>query len=149
VGHSIVDALCTDSVRSAVARRLCGTTATLYRSRRDGRWISNGAWPFKDTLPAPTFNPDSAEVARYAGNAARFVKAFPIDRRCIVITHVPDGMTPDSVARTIAERIGATFIAPKFSGLGSPDGSHLDSASAERWSAAFLELLEPVLRRCL
>jgi hypothetical protein len=148
-GHSIVEALCGDGTQSAVARQLCGTTSTLYRSRRDGRWIFNGEHPFKDTLSTPTFYPGDAELTRYAVNAERFVKAFAIDRTCVVITLVPDGVVPESLARSIADRVGATFIAPRLDHLGSPDGSHLDTESAERWSAAFLVLLEPVLKRCL
>ena len=53
------------------------------------------------------------------------------------------------LAGVFADRIGATFIAPRLDHLGSPDGSHLDTESSERWSAAFLVLLEPVLKRCL
>ena len=145
-GHAMVESLCGGGTPSAVARRLCGTTGTLYRSRTDGRWISNAARPLKDTLTTPKFNPDSSELARYAANAARFVSTFAIDRKCVVITLVPDGAVPESVARSIAAGIGATFIAPRLDGLGTSDGSHLDTGSAERWSAAFLEALGPVLR---
>jgi hypothetical protein len=149
IWHSFGHARCADGGRSAAARLQCGTASTIYRSRTDGRWIFNGPRAFKDTLPTPTFSPDSTEFAGYAVNAERFLKAFAIDRKCVVITLVPEGAVPEALARRIADRIGATFIAPQLTGLGSPDDSHLDSASAERWSAAFLALLEPVLKRCL
>jgi hypothetical protein len=149
VWHSFAHAPCADGGRSAAAWLECGTANTIYRSRTDGRWIFHGPRPFKDTLPTPTFSPDSAEFARYAVNAERFLKTFAMDRKCVVITLVPEGAVPESVARNVADRIGATFIAPRLEHLGSSDASHLDTESAERWSAAFLVLLEPVLKRCL
>jgi hypothetical protein len=149
VGHAVANRLCADTPRSFVARRVCGNASTLYRSRNDGRWIFQRPRPFLDTLTTPAFNPGADELARFASNAERYLKGLPVERSCVVITLVPDGAVPESVARDVAARIGATFIAPHLDHLGSSDGSHLDTESGERWSAAFLAELEPLLKRCL
>ncbi len=41
------------------------------------------------------------------------------------------------------------FLAPKIDRLGTIDGGHLNSRSAELWSAAFLEALTPIVNECL
>jgi hypothetical protein len=45
--------------------------------------------------------------------------------------------------------LGSELIAPQVDGLRTFDGSHLDAASAERWSAAFLDAAGPRIRECL
>jgi hypothetical protein len=150
VWHRVSDAECTAGAGSFLARRICGKASTMYRSRADGRWIFDGPRTFKDTLAAPPpLEHEAAIAADYAANAERFLKQFAIDRRCVVITHVPDGYSPESLAHSIADRVGATFIAPHLDHLGSPDGTHLDDETGERWSAAFLTALTPVLSSCL
>jgi hypothetical protein len=148
--HGVSDAECGAGAAAIVVRFVCGRASTLYRSRADGRWIFKEARPFLDTLPtSPAVANEPSLAAAYALNAQRFLKALPVDRRCVVVTLVPDGYSSESIARAVAIRIGATFIAPQLTGLGSSDGSHLDTPSGERWSSAFLEALAPVLKACL
>jgi hypothetical protein len=49
----------------------------------------------------------------------------------------------------IAAKLGHDLLAPQIDGLLTFDGSHLDEASAERWSAAFLREAGPRIRRCV
>lgn len=148
-GQTLSRVLCIDLADSFVARHVCGGVATMYRSRTDGRWIFRNSERFADTLHRPLANADDRTLAvTYAVNAERFLRLFPIERRCIVLTLVPDGIHSELIARDIASRVGATFIAPPLERLRSPDGSHLDRESAERWSAAFLERLAPLLPIC-
>jgi hypothetical protein len=150
VWHAVSGAECVAGARSFLARRICGSASTFYRSRADGRWIFDGARPFRDTLAVtPPLAGEAALAAGFVAIAERFLKQLAIDRRCVVMTHVPDGYSPESLARAIATRTGATFIAPHLDRLGSPDGTHLDSEAGERWSAAFLTALTPVLNSCL
>jgi hypothetical protein len=41
------------------------------------------------------------------------------------------------------------LVAPRLDGLYTTDGYHLDRASADRWSRAFLEAAGPEIRSCL
>jgi hypothetical protein len=148
--HAVSGAECGAGAAGFMSRIVCGRASTLYRSRLDGRWIFGGARPFQDSLPSPVaLANDTSLATAYSVNAERFLAALHVDRRCVVVTLVPDGYSSESLARLIASRIGATFIAPHVDRLGSSDGSHLDTPSGERWSAAFLADLDPVLRACL
>jgi len=51
-------------------------------------------------------------------------------------------------AQEIAKALGLPLIAPQVDGLMTFDGSHLEPASAARWSAAFLEAAGPVIQDC-
>ena len=148
VWHTVSHAECVDGARSFVARHVCGTTGTWYRSRSDGRWILRAALVRIDSMRATAAIQRDSAADVYASHAIEFLKLLPVERRCVVITHVPDGIAR-SQAGAIATRIGATFISPRLEGLGTSDGSHLDSESAERWSVAFLVELEPILKSCL
>jgi hypothetical protein len=48
----------------------------------------------------------------------------------------------------IAEKLGHDLLAPGVEDLSTYDGSHLDEASAERWSAAFLREAGPRIQSC-
>jgi hypothetical protein len=49
----------------------------------------------------------------------------------------------------IAASLDHDVVAPQIEGLHTFDGSHLDEASAERWSAAFLKEAGPRIRDCV
>jgi hypothetical protein len=151
VWHWIDAAQCAHGAdEGAVSRMVCGGTGTLYRSRIDGRWIFPAARKRKYDVPVMGPLPDEAALSeRYATNARTFLKALPVALPCTVITSVPSRVSSESLGRAIAARLGADFIDPRVDSLGSSDGSHLDSESAERWSAAFLAELAPVLKECL
>jgi len=42
--------------------------------------------------------------------------------------------------------LSTSWIFPAVDGLATMDGGHLNTASAERWSAQFLEALTPILQ---
>jgi len=52
-------------------------------------------------------------------------------------------------AGAVADALGLNLVAPELEGLQTFDGSHLDPASAERWSKAFLDAAGPQIRKCL
>jgi hypothetical protein len=144
--HSFSAAVCPHA--NVVARLVCGNESTLYRSRRDGRWIFRSPWPRTGDLAAPRDTSIWPLVDQYAANARAFVERLPVPRRCVVVTHVPDGASSEATARAIADRIGATFLTVRLDSLGTYDGSHLDAVSSERWATAFFGALQPVFDRC-
>jgi hypothetical protein len=149
--HFVSANVCTAGLpRTAVARFVCGSMPTLYRSRLDGHWIFSAVRSRKYEVPntRPAAN-EAALATAYAANADAFLKLLPTQRSCVVITAVPSVATSQSLARAIALRIDATFISPRLEALWSSDGMHLDTESGERWTTEFLRELEPVLDRCL
>jgi hypothetical protein len=84
----------------------------------------------------------------YIDLAKEFIGRLKVERQCVVLTIVPNKDTRRAEAQTIANALGVSFIAPRVEGLTTFDGSHLDVASAARWSAAFLDAAGPVLQRC-
>jgi len=62
---------------------------------------------------------------------------------------VPKSETKTGNAKAIATALGMNFVAPEIEGLGTFDGSHLNQASAQRWSQAFFEAAGSKIRSCL
>jgi hypothetical protein len=147
--HPISEAACNDRI-PVIGQFICGTHNTVYRSVQDGRWI----WHDKHvaTTPVSDLQPtslDDAVIKKYASNAEAFISKLAVDRRCVVLTFIPTGKGKPFVAQGIARKLGIPFIAPQLDKLFTYDGSHLDDASGERWSKAFLSELEPLLASCL
>jgi hypothetical protein len=67
----------------------------------------------------------------------------------MIATIVPYPGTDIEKARAVAKGLGLSFVAPELNGLQTFDESHLDSASAERWSRAFYAQAGPQIRKCL
>ena len=79
-----------------------------------------------------------------------FLREIDINRDCIVFTGIPNNdQDAPVIASRLAQRLGTHLILPKVEPLFFLDDYHLNFNSAERWSAAFLSELTPVLQRCL
>ena len=79
-----------------------------------------------------------------------FLNRSGLDRRCVVFTGIPtNGLNLTEVAEVLATALHTRFLAPKIDGLATVDGGHLNSRSAELWSAAFVEALTPIVNECL
>jgi hypothetical protein len=72
-----------------------------------------------------------------------------VDRSCVIFTIVPTVETKRAEASAIAAKVGQELLSPQVDGLSTFDGSHLDEASAERWSKAFLQEVGPRIRACV
>jgi len=88
-------------------------------------------------------------VTQQTAGGTEFLAPLPIAQECVVLTMVPSVSTRYAEAAAIAERLHLPLVAPRLEGLRTFDGSHLDSASAERWSRAFYEQAGPLIERCL
>ncbi|MGY3234724.1 hypothetical protein ACVMAJ_001614 [Bradyrhizobium sp. USDA 4448] len=146
-----------------VVRPICATLAfactqklqTLWRRRDTGDWLWQGTFaelnksiPIDPATRPPA--PDEAALLEFEKAADIFLRGLRLPRHCIILTAVPNSILTDE---PIADRIGKQFqlpvIVPHLDHLATLDESHLNAASAERWSEAFLRDATPAFDRCL
>lgn len=125
----------------------CGNREVWYRR------IDNGALEIRDGGLSPTgidISPpaDEAEVMRHVARGRSFLAGLGVVPNCVVFTLSPYSTTPLDLARKVAGALGANLVFPSSVGLRTRDGSHLDEASAEIWSARFFEQAGAVLSAC-
>jgi hypothetical protein len=128
---------------------ICGSQYVVFRSRATGTYYPSGATELE---PKPVTYNQTAEGHVGDGevtDARTFLAHLPVARDCIILTLVPTVATKAGRAAAMAVDLGAELVAPAPDNLWTFDGSHLDHASAERWSAAFFRAAAPQIRRCL
>jgi len=129
-------------------RALCGNGTAYFRSRSVGSWRATG----HGFSSEPVSYDDDVDRNRAGASAAlgnRFLSTLPVSRECTILTMVPTVKTEVGTAKSIAAALGTNLVAPELTGLSTFDRSHLDPASAKRWSAAFFEAAGPRIRSCL
>lgn len=131
---------------------LCGDGAAFFRARSTGAWVRDGG----EWTAAPVAYSDSVDRAQLDSEVVAgrtFLSALPVKQDCIVLTMIPKSGTAlgnaEGTARAIAASLGLPLVAPRLDSLSTFDGSHLDRASAERWSAAFFDAAAPLMQKCL
>ena len=140
-------------------RPACDLMPALCREAAGGihRRIDNGEWIWQGLLVAGDLSVPFVEreiaveqVEEAERVAAAFVDDIGLDASCVIVTAVP-GLSADrrQVATRIAEAMRAQAVLPMVDGLSSLDGDHLNAASAEIWSAAFLVAADPRITECL
>jgi hypothetical protein len=67
----------------------------------------------------------------------------------MILTIIPTVKTEIATAKSVATGLGLNLVAPRLDGLITFDHVHLDTDSAQRWSAAFLDDAGPQIRKCL
>ncbi|MGC2518232.1 MAG: hypothetical protein WA373_03890 [Burkholderiales bacterium] len=127
----------------------CGNAVAVYRTRETGVWQMMGSGRF-ETKQVSDGQPSNVERwDQYTRLGERFLAQLPVDPSCVILTIVPTVETKRAEAMAIAAKLGHDLLAPQIDGLRTFDGSHLDEASAERWSAAFLREAGPRIRKCV
>jgi hypothetical protein len=132
----------------------CGTSYIVFRSRNTGGFEihgdhdSGGHW-YRSAPVGYVGTIDTDRKARHIASGSEFISRLPVDRSCVIATILPQTETHIEQARAVASGLGLTFVAPELTGLQTFDESHLDSASAERWSRAFYAQAGPQIRKCL
>ena len=122
-------------------------SATTGQLRWRGSYFPEQSIPFTPLLQRD-FSDDEFKAAVDFGE--RFLREIAIDRSCVVFTGIPNnGLDAPAIAARLAQRLGTQLILPEVEPLFLLDDAHLNFDSAERWSAAFLSELTPVLQRCL
>ena len=127
---------------------LCGDKFAIFRSRE------TGAYTWRSTASNKPVSYDrviSQDVVKsHTAAAIDFLPHLPVDRKCVILTMVPTVGTKTGNVNAIAAALGDNLITPDIpAGLQTFDGSHLDQASAERWSQAFFEAAGSRIRSCL
>jgi hypothetical protein len=121
----------------------------IYRRVDTGRWfITQGKGKSMDgKIPKKMMDSPSASQINIVENFIRRTNASP---ECVIFTAVPNlWLDASKFTVALAASIKANAIVPRLADLASPDESHLDQPSAERWSAAFLAEAGPIIERCL
>jgi len=139
------------NVHSVVCGRLaelCGNSYAIFRTRNTGAWQASGAISAKQAVSVDS-KVDAEMVARDTAAGSKFLDSLNVDRSCVIFTLVPTVDTPSATSSTIAAALHVDFIAPNVDDLMTFDGSHLDRASAERWSTAFFDAAGPKIRECV
>ena len=129
---------------------LCRSEVAFYRDRDSGSWIRIGG-DFAGRHRSVSYDEttDDEMVDRYVAAARELIDTRLGNDACIILTNTPQSGTSFGTAAALAKKLQLPFVAPRLDGLETFDGSHLNVDSAERWSAALIELLEPDLNRCL
>jgi hypothetical protein len=135
---------------------LCGRTQHFYRQYLDGvvsHQAQDRVWFGKNqsgSFPITRHGPqDRSHYGTYLANARALVSKLHIDPRCVVFTIVPNNEMDDTLARFLAEQLGARAVAPRIDGLSTSDHYHLTPEGARIWTTAFLKELEPIAQECV
>ena len=126
-------------------------TGGVHRRIDTGEWVWEGVLAPGDLeVPLADRTITTEQEADARRLAPEFVREGAFDAGCTIVTDVP-GVSGDvrRVATGVAEAIGGAAVLPLVEGLSSLDGEHLNAASAERWSAAFLEDADALITACL
>jgi hypothetical protein len=128
------------------------TEPSIFRSTRDGQWnwigpyIAEKAVPIDQTAQK-TITREEFETAKNMGE--RFLQEIGLNRRCVVLTGTPNSdLDSTGIAKALAAELGTSSIFPPMDGLSTLEDSHLNLASAERWSRLFAQALTPILKDC-
>lgn len=139
--------------KNAVVSQLCGKAFSTFRSMEDGRLIADYTLAYGSPLPknpvALRTRKESLESEPRIKLAKEFVVRNKLNAACLVLTAIPTGYDLSSLAKDIAQAIGASYINPQIDGLTTIDGAHLDLASATAWSERFWNEATPTIDRCL
>jgi hypothetical protein len=130
--------------------RLCRDEHTFFRSRSTGAWkVAGGTLRVAPVSYADGPEDGEAVLPAYGDSARQFVASLPVPRECVILTYIPYMKTDTATANSIARALGMELVAPRLDGLSTFDQSHLDEASALRWSTAFFEAAGPRIAACL
>lgn len=133
---------------------LCGNRNSYIRKRSNGTWTFEGEaflarMDFSGETISYDHSVDQETVDSYADRAIEFLAATTTNTTCVMLTNTPNSGTSAGTARALSERLGLPLLAPELDELVTFDGSHLDPASASRWSGAFLNDLAPHVDACM
>jgi hypothetical protein len=135
-------------------RQICGRHYVIFRSRKTGAYAydaEDAARLFRGRTEPVSYdqNFDRSEVVEDLPSASDFLSALPVKHECVILTMVPAVNTQSAFTNDLAMELGMSVVAPQLDGLQTFDGSHLDRASAERWSKAFLQEAGAQIRNCV
>ena len=133
---------------------ICGRGWAIFRSRQTGFYAPEYISLFKlrgNSQPVSYDQKvDQREIDEAIAIGRIFLSELPARAECVILTAVPTVGTRLGVTNAIARGLGKRLVVPQDpEGLQTFDGSHLDEASAQRWSEAFFETAGPRIKKCL
>jgi hypothetical protein len=133
---------------------LCGSHFALFRSSKTGAYSIGGAFDadgyrLRDKPVSYDRAVDQEKVVSFTQVANDFLSRVPVKRECVILTSIPYPGTTIETSKAIAKALGLTFVAPELDGLQIFDTSHLNHASAQRWSQAFFAGAAHQIQKCL
>ena len=142
-------------VHKAVCMKLaavCGHAFAVFRSRQTGMWYPSQLSLLKAHDRPVSYDEQIEErkIDEAIVIGRIFLSELPVKTECVILTVVPTVGTKLGVANAIASGLGKMLVVPQnLDGLKTFDGTHLDHASAERWSEAFFKTAGPQIQKCL
>jgi hypothetical protein len=127
---------------------LCGNAQAWFRSRDTGAFVIS-THELTPTGVKDDASLDERQISDQVAAAGPFLAKLNVPQSCIVFTVAPYNETPVAAANAISKALRIPLVMPRLDGLTTLDGSHLNSESAQRWSADFLRLAGPLFKRCL
>ena len=128
---------------------LCGKHYVVFRSRETGAYHVADFGKIKSSPVSYDHVSEREMTKKYVASAMDFLTHLSVINECIILTIVPTVGANFETGHAVAKSLGVKLVAPELDGLQTFDGSHLDHASAERWSQAFFEAAGPQIRKCL
>lgn len=129
-------------------KSVCKDGPAIFRSQSTGAWVQTGG-RFSSEPVSYDDAIDLNKLTSYTAVGNEFLAGLPAGHACTILTIVPTVKTEVGTAKAVASALGLKLVAPRMTGLVTFDHSHLDSESAQRWSAAFLKEAGPQIRKCL
>jgi hypothetical protein len=113
-------------------------SADVYRSLETGSW-----WWALHHQPSPEHTVEVELISESLNdderrNALEFKRAMDARGVAIVLTQIPQREMCNVKLRELVQLLGAPVVLPQLDGLKTADQSHLDAASAARFSSTFL-----------
>jgi hypothetical protein len=130
---------------------ICGDKFAIFRSRQTGAYMYTlNANQYSSAPVSYDEVVDQQALNRNRAAGIEFLSRLPVRRECMILTIVPAVGTKKEGATALARALGLKLIIPENTGeLWTFDGVHLDQASAQRWSQAFLQAAGTTIRSCL
>jgi hypothetical protein len=127
--------------------------AAIYRSIHDGAWTPRDLVPEGSDQPftvAAKLTYTSAMATADLAFAAEFLRALGVAKECVVLTSPPSpAVNADAYVTEMGRQLGIRVVLPDRNGLTTFDGSHLSTASAERWSGDLLREVDTLITDCV
>jgi hypothetical protein len=134
---------------------LCGRTERAYRQYLDGVvvhqaqdrvwWNKNQAGRYPISQPGAQI---TSHYDTYLANARNMMAALHINPRCVVFTILPNSEMDDTLAKYLAQNLGARVVAPRIQGLDTIDHYHMTPESSQIWTKAFFAQAQPIVQEC-
>jgi hypothetical protein len=131
--------------------RICGNGLAVFRSRQTGMWyLETSRFKGRERQASYDQQINEREINDAIAIGRSFLSELPVKAECVILTVVPTVGTKLGVANAIASGLGKMLVVPqRLDGLQTFDGTHIDQASAERWSEAFFKTAGPQIQKCL